>query len=86
MNRASTLSTLRVNLLNAPSGGSTRTFTVYLNAVATSLTISLTGATTVALNSVNTVSVAAGDFVSLFHTTTGAPAASSVMASLNYNY
>lgn len=70
---AGTLSRLYVDFTGAPTAGTTRPFTIYKNGVATALTLTCGEGVTAGNDIVNTVSVAAGDLISLELGYTGAP-------------
>ena len=76
ISRTGNLSRLYVALTTAPGGATTRTFTVYINGVATALAVTITGAATTGNNVATTVAVNAGDTVSCANTNTGGPAQS----------
>lgn len=71
-----TIKNLYVKLSAAPGAGTTRVFTLYLNGSPSALTCTVSGgAATTANDSTHTVTVAAGDEVSLQSSITGTPAA-----------
>lgn len=80
---AGTLSNLRVVITVAPGGAVTRTYTVWVNGVATALTCSIGPAATSAEDITHTVAVAAGDLITLKHTAAvGAAAANGVFSAV----
>lgn len=81
---AGTLSHLRVDVGTAPGGVTSRTYTVMKNNVATALTVTISGAATTAEMSTNPIHFAFGERVALRATLTGAPAASTVFFSSQY--
>ncbi|MEP7234129.1 MAG: hypothetical protein ABI778_02420 [Ignavibacteriota bacterium] len=76
--RAATLQNLYINLTAAPGAGASKTVTVRVNGVNTALTVTVAGAATAGNNTANTVSVAAGDLLSIqvIHSAGPAPAGS----------
>jgi hypothetical protein len=80
-----TLNRLFVDLVTAPGGAASRTFTLRLNGVATALAVTVSAATTTANNTSDTVSFVAGDLISIQHVATGGPAASVARASFVVN-
>lgn len=68
-----TFRNLAVTLATAPGVGTTRTFTLMLNGVATALACVISGTATQAQNTSNSVSVTAGQRVLLQATNTGVP-------------
>lgn len=79
-----TIKNLYVKLSTAPGAGTSRTFTLYKNGSATALTCTVSDAATTANDTTHSVSVAAGDEVSLESTLTGTPAASRLGAGLTF--
>lgn len=70
---------LYVKLTVAPGGATSRTFTLYVNGVSTSLTCTVTGAATTANDTTHSVAVTAGDTITLVSTLSGSPAAAILM-------
>lgn len=85
MPTSGTLTKLYINLVNAPSGIATRTFTVRLNGNSTSLAVTISGSATTGNNSTDTISFVAGDLVSIQHVETNAPIGSVARASFIMN-
>jgi hypothetical protein len=83
INRSGTLRDLYVMLGSAPGGITTRTFTVNLNGVATTLVVTITGASTTGSNTVDTVAVVVNDLLSIFQDRTGGTTASGAQVSLS---
>jgi len=71
--QTSTLTGFRVNLVNSPGVGNSRTFTLRKNGVNTAIVITIIDANTTG-TSTGSVSLVAGDLVSCFHTLSGASA------------
>jgi hypothetical protein len=81
------LKNLTVVLSTAPGAGNTRTFTLYKNAVATAMVVTLTGAAaTTGQDTTNTVSVTTYDTVSVYSDVASGPAASYITISIDYVY
>lgn len=80
-----TLRKLYVKLSSAPGVGNSRTFTVRVNAVDTTLAVTITGALKDASNLINTIAVLPGDRVSVRTTSTGSPSASTCEVSLQFD-
>ena len=73
---AGTLSKLIVDLDTAPGAGTSRTFTVRINEVDSALAVTISDTNTLSSEDIDTVAVAAGDRIELWHTSAGAVAAS----------
>jgi len=77
--KTSTISNMHVSLVNSlgfprpPGTGDSRTFTLYKNGVAQSLTVTLSGSMSTGNNVVDSVNVTAFDRISLRNTKSGAP-------------
>lgn len=73
---ACTLSNLGITISPAPGVGNSRIFSVRVNGVNTSLSVTISGTSTTGTdqNAGHNVTLAAGDIVTLNHTTTGTPA------------
>jgi len=84
MTNTFTLQSLYVNLTSIPGGGNARVFTVRVNGVNTSLSVTIAGFVTSGSNTVNTVPVVAGDRVSVQTTSIGTPMPSTCEASYAY--
>lgn len=79
---AGTISNLYVVLSVAPAGVTAKIITLRVNGVASTLTTTVTGAATSNSDTIHSVSVAAGDLVSMEANVTGAPAASATRTSI----
>jgi hypothetical protein len=79
-----TLQNLIVNVTTVPGGGNARTFTVRVNGVDSSLTATIANFVTTASNTINFVTVLAGDRVSLRTTSLNTPMPSPCEASIEY--
>jgi hypothetical protein len=79
-----TLSNLYVNLTSIPGGGNSRTFTVRINGVNTSLAVVISDFATSGVNLVDTATVNPGDRISLRTTSTGSPMPATCEASYEY--
>ena len=86
MTRSGTLKNLFVYLSAATGGIATRTFTVRVNSVNSSVTVSITGVAVSGSDTVNSVSVSAGDRVSVLHTATGVPVNAVGLVSFDIEY
>ena len=75
MPASGTLKWLYMRLKTAPGGSASYTFTVYKNGGATSLTVTISASATTGADTTNTVSITAGDTVSLYCTSDSSPAA-----------
>lgn len=73
-----TVKKLYIDLVTAPSAGTSRTFTLYKNGLATALTLTISGTATTGNDTTHTVTVVAGDELSLESTISGTPVASKV--------
>ena len=69
--KASILSNLTVVLTAAPGLGNTRIFTIRQNGADTTLSVTLTGAASMGVDSINTVAVSQFDLISASSTGTG---------------
>lgn len=78
-------SNLTVQLSAAPSSTNTRSFEIWVNNSSTGVVVSFTGTDTFMQDTVNTVSVSAGDTVSLRSTISGTPTAANVAWSCSFN-
>jgi hypothetical protein len=76
--RSGTLKNLYVRVSNAPGAGASRTITVRINGVNTTLTATVAGAATSNNNTANSVSISAGDYFSLIQTDAGGAANATV--------
>lgn len=79
-----TFSDLRVELSTAPGSGDSRTFTFRKNGAGTSLTTTISNTDTANSDASNTVTVAAGDYITLQQTTAGTPATTDVFYALKF--
>lgn len=79
-----TLSNFYLNLDAAPGAGTSQTFTVYKNSVATSLAVTVSGTNTSGNNTSDTVSVVAGDTLSVVKTQSGTPAATRLAGGIKF--
>lgn len=75
---------LKVDLSTAPGVGATRTWTLYVNGVATALAATVTGAATYGEDVTNEVTVAPGDYIVFYISLTGSPAAALPRWSLEF--
>jgi len=78
-----TLSDFHMELISAPGAGTSYTFTVIKNGSATALAVTISDASTVGNDNTNTVSVVAGDTLSIQATFSGVPAS---VASQSWNF
>lgn len=81
--RSHLIHNMYVRLATAPGGATSRTFTIYLNGVATAITVTIAGASTTGNNTANSINVVVGDTIACFHgPNVGAPAASAGQVSI----
>ena len=71
---AGTLKQFYVELNAAPGTGNSRTFTLYKNSVVTAIAVTISNSATTGNDLVNTLTIAAGDKVTIKQTQTGTPA------------
>ena len=86
MPRAGVISSFAVSLSVSPSGGRTRTFTIYKNTVATTMAGTITGSTVDLVVTTNPVTFAQYDDIAIFHTSSGAPNAASAYGYIEYYF
>ena len=84
INRTGLISGLVISLTTAPGGVTISTFTVRKNGVGTPLAVAITGTATTGSDTLHSVQVNAGDFISLQYTATGVTAASDAIASFSF--
>jgi hypothetical protein len=75
---------LRIELTSIPGFGNSRTFTVRVDGVDTALSVTITGLSTVATNTIDQINVSPGNQISLRTTSTGTPIASTCRGSVAY--
>ncbi|MBI3334895.1 MAG: hypothetical protein HY001_00145 [Candidatus Portnoybacteria bacterium] len=81
---AGTFKTLRCRI-TAPGGSTSRQFNFTINAITSAMTCTISGTNTTCSDTTNTASVAAGDTVSIQEVPSGAPTASKLQCSLEFN-
>jgi len=79
------ISNMYVLLNAAPGGVTTRTFTLMLNGVATTLTCTIVGTDITGNDLVNSVAVTTGDYITVRCSVTGSPVATILLATLTLN-
>lgn len=75
---AGTIKNFRVSVDAAAGAGKSRTFTFHKNGAATSLAVTISDTETLGSDLVNSVSVSAGDYISIVVTTSGSPSSTIV--------